>query len=83
LSRKAGDREAGAGSPTARQLHDRARRQRTARRPHHIAYARGRRGYLEPHRIRQIVKTYSDHIALPIVLADGNKEETINSASAL
>ena len=39
--------------------------------------------YLEPHRIRQIVKTYSDHIALPIVLADGNKEETINSASAL
>ena len=39
--------------------------------------------YLEPHRIRQIVKTYSDHIALPIVLADGNKEETINTASAL
>ena len=32
--------------------------------------------YLEPHRLRQIVKTYSDHIALPIVLADGNKEET-------
>ena len=31
----------------------------------------------------QIVKTYSDHIALPIVLADGNKEETINTASAL
>jgi molecular chaperone HtpG len=39
--------------------------------------------YLEPHRLRQIVKTYSDHIALPIVLADGNKEETINTASAL
>jgi molecular chaperone HtpG len=39
--------------------------------------------YLEPHRIRQIVKTYSDHIALPIVLADGNKEETVNTASAL
>ncbi len=39
--------------------------------------------YLEPHRIRQIVKTYSDHIALPIVLADGNKEDTINTASAL
>ena len=39
--------------------------------------------YLEPHRIRQIVKTYSDHIALPIVLADGGKEETINTASAL
>ena len=39
--------------------------------------------FLEPHRIRQVVKTYSDHIALPIVLADGNKEETINTASAL
>jgi molecular chaperone HtpG len=39
--------------------------------------------YLEPHRLRQIVKTYSDHIALPIVLADGNKEDTINTASAL
>src|SRR5690348_10019421 len=31
--------------------------------------------YLEPHRIQEIVKKYSDHIALPIVLADGNKEE--------
>jgi len=39
--------------------------------------------FLESHRLRQIVKTYSDHIALPIVLADGNKEETINTASAL
>ncbi len=39
--------------------------------------------FLESHRLRQIVKTYSDHIALPIVLAEGNKEETINTASAL
>jgi molecular chaperone HtpG len=39
--------------------------------------------YLAPERLRQIVKRYSDHIALPIVLADANKEETINSASAL
>jgi molecular chaperone HtpG len=39
--------------------------------------------YFEPSRLRQIVKTYSDHIALPIVLADGGKEETINTASAL
>ena len=39
--------------------------------------------YLEPHRLRTIVKTYSDHIALPIVLADGSKEDTINTASAL
>ncbi len=39
--------------------------------------------YLEPMRIRQIVKTYSDHIALPIVLVEGDKEETLNAASAL
>jgi len=39
--------------------------------------------YLEPHRLRQIVKTYSDHIALPIVLVEGEKEETLNAASAL
>jgi molecular chaperone HtpG len=43
----------------------------------------GDEDYLEPHRLRQIVKRYSDHIALPIVLADGNKEDTINTASAL
>jgi molecular chaperone HtpG len=43
----------------------------------------GDEDYLEPHRIRQIVTRYSDHIALPIVLADGNKEDTINTASAL
>src|SRR5258708_2396409 len=39
--------------------------------------------FLEPQRLRQIVKTYSDHTALPIVLAEGSKEETINTASAL
>lgn len=38
--------------------------------------------YLEPHRLRTIVKTYSDHIALPVVLL-GEEEETLNSASAL
>jgi molecular chaperone HtpG len=43
----------------------------------------GDEDYLEPHRLQQIVKTYSDHIALPIVLADGGKEETVNTASAL
>jgi molecular chaperone HtpG len=39
--------------------------------------------YLEPMRIQQIVKTYSDHIALPIVLVADGKEETLNAASAL
>lgn len=40
--------------------------------------------FLEPERIRHIVKAYSDHVALPIELVgDGGKTETLNQASAL
>jgi len=39
--------------------------------------------YTEPLRLRQIVKTYSDHVALPIVLRSGGKDETLNTAAAL
>ncbi len=39
--------------------------------------------YVEPARLRQIVKTYSDHVALPILLAAEGKEETLNTAAAL
>jgi molecular chaperone HtpG len=39
--------------------------------------------FLEPTRLRHIVAKYSDHIALPIVLLEAGKEETINKASAL
>jgi molecular chaperone HtpG len=39
--------------------------------------------FLEPYRLKTIVKTYSDHIALPVLLVEEGKEETINSASAL
>jgi molecular chaperone HtpG len=39
--------------------------------------------FLEPDRLRRIIKTYSDHIALPVVLAEGEKSETVNTASAL
>jgi len=48
-----------------------------------VHLAEGEDEFLEPGRLRQIVKTYSDHIALPIVLVDGDKEETLNQASAL
>ena len=41
------------------------------------------REFLEPPRIERIVKTYSDHIALPIVLIEDGKERTLNAASAL
>ena len=42
--------------------------------------------YLEAARLRQVVKTYSDHIAIPIRLIDGEEgedEASINAASAL
>ncbi len=84
LSRKAGDSEGwrwvsdGKGSFT---IEPAANVPRGARITLHLR--EGDEEYLEPQRLKQIVKTYSDHIALPIVLADGNKEETVNSASAL
>jgi molecular chaperone HtpG len=43
----------------------------------------GEDDYLDPARLRRIVKTYSDHIGLPIILNEGGKDETINTASAL
>ncbi|MCH2394233.1 molecular chaperone HtpG [Oceanibaculum sp.] len=43
----------------------------------------GSEEYLEADRLRQIVKRYSDHIAIPIRLVDGDKTETLNRASAL
>ena len=39
--------------------------------------------FLEPATLRGIVKTYSDHIGLPIVLVEGGNEDTVNEASAL
>ncbi len=39
--------------------------------------------FAEPLRIKEIVKKYSDHIALPVVLVEDGKEETLNAASAL
>jgi len=44
---------------------------------------KGEDEFLEPERLRHIVKTYSDHIALPVLLRDGEKAETLNAASAL
>ena len=47
--------------------------------------AKGEQEYLDDSRLRQIVKTYSDHIAVPIVLGDDQAEgeSSINAASAL
>jgi len=39
--------------------------------------------FLEEARISAIVRKYSDHIAIPVEFASGDKTETLNSASAL
>jgi molecular chaperone HtpG len=41
--------------------------------------------WLEPNRLRQIIKTYSDHIAIPVALIEDAEAEpeTVNAASAL
>ena len=44
---------------------------------------KGENEYLEPERLGAIVRTHSDHIALPIVLLGDGEEKTLNAASAL
>lgn len=39
--------------------------------------------FLQPYRLRQIVKTYSDHIGLPIIIVEDGKDNVANTASAL
>jgi molecular chaperone HtpG len=39
--------------------------------------------FLEVQRLRTVVKTYSDHIAFPILLGDGDGAERVNAGSAL
>ena len=38
---------------------------------------------LDEFRLKSIIRKYSDHIAVPIVMADGKNEVTVNQASAL
>jgi len=39
--------------------------------------------FLEAFRLKSIIKRYSDHISIPVLLKDGETEESVNSASAL
>jgi molecular chaperone HtpG len=39
--------------------------------------------YMDEARISHVIKSHSDHIGIPIVFKDGEREETLNSASAL
>ena len=38
--------------------------------------------FLEESRLRELVRKYSDHLSVPIALASGDKEETLNQAKA-
>ena len=38
--------------------------------------------FLQPARLRQLVRKYSDHLSIPILLKEGGKEETDNQAKA-
>jgi molecular chaperone HtpG len=83
-SRKAGEAEGwrwvsdGKGEFTVEPLADAARGVAII-----LQLREGEDDYLLPATLRRIVHTYSDHIGLPIMLKDGGKEETINTASAL
>ncbi|WP_417803924.1 molecular chaperone HtpG [Thalassospira lucentensis] len=39
--------------------------------------------FTDEHRLKHIVKTYSDHIGIPVVLMKADGDETLNEASAL
>ena len=38
--------------------------------------------FLEPGRLRQLVRKYSDHLSIPITLKNGDADETLNQAKA-
>ena len=38
--------------------------------------------FLEPSRLKQLVRKYSDHLSVPIMLKTGDTEETLNQAKA-
>jgi molecular chaperone HtpG len=84
LSRKAGESQGwrwvsdGKGEFTVEPLPDAARGAKII-----VHLREGEDDHLDPAMLRRIVKTYSDHIGLPIVLDEGGKAETINTASAL
>ncbi len=85
VARKAGE-TAGLALDLRRQgrVHRRGGREGArAARPSSCICARTRTSSSSRTRLRHIVKTYSDHIALPIVLKDDGKEETLNTAAAL
>ncbi len=80
VSRAAGAEEAFAWESDGRGEFTISEAEREARGTEIVLYLReGEDEFLEPARLRSVVKTYSDHIAIPVEM-DG---ETVNAASAL
>ncbi|MCY4500795.1 MAG: molecular chaperone HtpG, partial [Alphaproteobacteria bacterium] len=80
VSRAAGAEEAFAWESDGRGEFTISEAEREARGTGIVLYLReGEDEFLEPARLRSVVKTYSDHIAIPVEM-DG---ETVNAASAL
>ncbi len=88
ISRKAGEDQVWLWRSDGKGSFDVAESDRDLARGTEIALTlkKGEEGFLAPDEIRRVVTTYSDHIAIPIVLdeqqADG-AETTLNQASAL
>lgn len=84
ISRKAGDAQAwhwmsdGTGSFTVGEA-TRAGRGTSVR----LHLRSGEDEFLDPARIRRVVKTYSDHLALPISLRADGKSDVVNTGGAL
>ena len=84
ISRKAGEDEAWAWSSDGQGEFTIEGAERAGRGTTIIVHLKkGAREFLDPERLRAVVKTHSDHIALPVILARDGEEETINTASAL
>ena len=84
FARKAGESEGwhwlseGAGAFSVEPVEDVARGVRIV-----LHLRKGETEWLDASRLEGVIKTYSDHIALPIRLADGEEMRTVNTASAL
>jgi molecular chaperone HtpG len=84
LSRKAGDSQGWRWESAGKGEFSVAPAEVAARGTTIILHLRkGEEEFLEPDRLRRIVTTHSDHVGLPIRLAEDGKETAINAASAL
>ena len=84
VSRKAGETEAWRWRSDGKGEFDVAAAERDRRGTDIVLHLKpDAKEFLERDRLKRIVTKYSDHIPLPIFLAEGGKEERLNEASAL